>query len=220
MNKQYSKDEYENMRTKIIAQMNSMPYTDRKGRVYKYGELFPIEIIPHNYNETLAQDYVPTTEERASVLGYGWQQVEEKGYNPTKTAKDLPDTIAQMDDSILNEIILCEAWEVDKKKAQEHGCTKAFRISANELAIYRKWGVPLPHKCPNTRMFEKWQMRNLIDLYPRRCMCNDQSSINKHQNTVKHSHGDAHCPNEFETSYAPERSEIVYCESCYQSEIA
>ncbi len=220
LNKQYSKDEYENMRTKIIAQMNSMPYTDRKGRVYKYGELFPIEIIPHNYNETLAQDYVPTTEERASVLGYGWQQVEEKGYNPTKTAKDLPDTIAQMDDSILNEIILCEAWEVDKKKAQEHGCTKAFRISANELAIYRKWGVPLPHKCPNTRMFEKWQMRNLIDLYPRRCMCNDQSSINKHQNTVKHSHGDAHCPNEFETSYAPERSEIVYCESCYQSEIA
>ncbi len=28
------------------------------------------------------------------------------------------------------------------------------------------------------------------------------------------------CPNEFETSYAPERPEIVYCEKCYQQEVA
>ena len=28
------------------------------------------------------------------------------------------------------------------------------------------------------------------------------------------------CKNEFETSYAPERPEIIYCESCYNSEVA
>ncbi len=27
------------------------------------------------------------------------------------------------------------------------------------------------------------------------------------------------CNNEFETSYAPERPEIVYCERCYQNEV-
>jgi hypothetical protein len=27
------------------------------------------------------------------------------------------------------------------------------------------------------------------------------------------------CKNEFETSYAPEGSEIVYCERCYQQEV-
>ena len=27
------------------------------------------------------------------------------------------------------------------------------------------------------------------------------------------------CNNEFETSYAPERPEIVYCESCYNQEV-
>jgi hypothetical protein len=27
------------------------------------------------------------------------------------------------------------------------------------------------------------------------------------------------CQNEFETSYAPERPEIVYCEKCYQQEV-
>ena len=27
------------------------------------------------------------------------------------------------------------------------------------------------------------------------------------------------CDNEFETSYAPERPEIIYCESCYNKEV-
>ncbi len=27
------------------------------------------------------------------------------------------------------------------------------------------------------------------------------------------------CENEFETSYSPDRLEIIYCEKCYQSEV-
>lgn len=27
------------------------------------------------------------------------------------------------------------------------------------------------------------------------------------------------CQNEFETSYSPDRPEIIYCEKCYQQEI-
>ena len=41
-----------------------------------------------------------------------------------------------------------------------------------------------------------------------------------YQNTAKHFHDNNHCPNEFETSYAPDRSEIVYCEQCYNGEVA
>jgi hypothetical protein len=41
-----------------------------------------------------------------------------------------------------------------------------------------------------------------------------------YQNTVSHFHGDFPCPNTFETSYAPERPEIVYCEQCYNQEVA
>lgn len=32
-------------------------------------------------------------------------------------------------------------------------------------------------------------------------------------------HGNIPCPNEFQTSYAPDRPEIVYCEACYQAEV-
>jgi len=34
-----------------------------------------------------------------------------------------------------------------------------------------------------------------------------------------HFHGQEKCTVEFKTTYAPERSEIVYCEKCYQQEI-
>jgi len=41
----------------------------------------------------------------------------------------------------------------------------------------------------------------------------------KYENTVEHDHRDQPCSNEFETSYAPERREIVYCEGCYLREV-
>jgi hypothetical protein len=41
----------------------------------------------------------------------------------------------------------------------------------------------------------------------------------RYANTIAHFHGNEPCPNEFETSYAPERQEIVYCENCYNAEI-
>jgi len=40
-----------------------------------------------------------------------------------------------------------------------------------------------------------------------------------YSNTAAHFHDDSHCPNEFITSYAPDRPEIVYCEKCYQQEV-
>ncbi len=41
-----------------------------------------------------------------------------------------------------------------------------------------------------------------------------------YKNLAKHHlHGEKHCPNEFETSYAPDRPEIIYCEKCYQQEV-
>jgi len=205
LNKQYTKEEYENLKGKIISEMGKNPYIDKSGKTYKYGEFFPFEICPHKYNETLAQEYVPVSEEQACKIGYSWDNVEEKSYAPTKSWKELPDKI---DDSILSEIILCKAWDIDKGEAKNHKCTKVFRIIPNELAMYKKWGIPLPRECPNTRNFRMSQLRNPVNFYYRQCMCNK-----------KHPHHTGNCEIEFETSYAPNRPEIVYCEKCYQQEV-
>ncbi|MEK0337685.1 MAG: hypothetical protein QQN41_09670, partial [Nitrosopumilus sp.] len=122
--------------------------------------------------------------------------------------------------SILNEVILCQEWNSDAQKAQEHNCTKAFKIIPQELQFYRQMGIPLPRKCFNSRHYERTKQRNPLKLWRRICQCAGKISDNKvYQNTIEHFHKQDHCPNEFETTYAPERKEIVYCEKCYQEEV-
>ena len=216
LNKQYTRQEYEKMIPKIIEHMNEVPYTDRKGRVYRYGEFFPPELSPFAYNETIAQEYFPLTKEEVIEKGYRWRDPETRGYKITKHPEDLPDNVKDTDDAILKETIACE----HEGKCNEQ-CTTAFRIIESELQFYRKMNLPLPRLCPNCRHYQRLKQRNPLKLWPRKCQCAGRKSENRaYSNTGKHFHGENHCPNEFETSYSPEREEIVYCEQCYNSEIA
>ena len=107
LNKQYTKEEYESLVPKIIKHMNDMPYIDKKGRVYRYGEFFPPELSPFSYNETIAQEYFPLTKEEALNQGYSWKDPEPRNYQITLKNEDIPDHIKDVPDSILNEIIEC-----------------------------------------------------------------------------------------------------------------
>src|SRR3989338_4657776 len=64
-NKQYTKEEYEMLIPKIIEQMNTMPYIDKIGNTYKYGEFYPIEFSPFGYNETHASEFIFLTKQEA-----------------------------------------------------------------------------------------------------------------------------------------------------------
>ncbi len=133
LDKQYSKEEYEELVPKIIKQMDDMPYVDKNGRVYKYGEFFPAEISPFAYNETMAQEYFPLTKEEVNKQGYGWKEPDDRDYKITKISGSLPDDISDADDSLSNETIGCE----HEGKCSER-CTKAFRIIREELDLYKR----------------------------------------------------------------------------------
>jgi len=215
LNKKYTKEEYEALIPKIIQHMNDMPYTDRKGRIYKYGEFLPSEISPFAYNETIANDYFPLQQAEAEQNGFLWRETVERDYHITKPTADLPDHIRDTSDALTNEVIGC----AHQGKCM-HGCATAFKITPDELNLHRKLGVALPRLCFNCRHRERLAQRNPLRLWHSRCQCAGAKSENGvYQNTAKHSHGDGHCPNEFETSYAPDRPEIVYCEQCYQQEV-
>ena len=79
-------------------------------------------------------------------------------------------------------------------------CSKNYNITQNELLFYRKEILPLPRKCPNCRYKRRFDLRPPRKLWHRQCMKEE-------------------CPNEFETTYAPERPEKEYCESCYNKEV-
>ena len=220
LNKQYTKEKYLELISKIQAQMTEVPYVDKKGRIYKYGEFFPAELSPFPYGDSVAYDYYPLTKEEAAERGYPWRDPIKKDYNSAVKPQDLPDHIDQVDDTILNAIIECE----HEQKCNER-CTKAFRIIPMELEFYRKINVPLPRLSPNCRHYQRHKQRNPLTLWHRRCECEGQMSKlkgqNQYKNTADHIHHkkDEHCQNEFETTYAPERLEIVYCEACYLREV-
>ena len=220
LNKQYAKEEYETLVPKIIKHMNDMPYIDQKGRIYKYGEFFPPELSPFSYNETIAQEYFPLTKEEAINQGYSWKDPEPRNYQVTMTNDQIPDHIKDAPDSILNDIIQCALHELGSRATKcNEQCTEAYRIIPQELDFLRKMNLPLPRLCPNCRHYQRIKQRNPLKLWHRKCMCNNQDTRNKYQNTIEHEHKDNPCPNEFETTYAPERPEIFYCERRYLKEV-
>jgi len=217
LNKQYSKDEYEKLVPKLIQYMKDKPYVDKRGRTHAYGEFFPIEMSPFAYNETLAQEMYPLTKEEALSQGFAWREAQEKVHVPTRKSADIPDDIANVDDAILKEIIECQ----HKGQCQEQ-CTNAFRMIGPELEFYRQLGIPTPHLCSSCRHYARLKQRNPVRLWLRNCQCAGMKSANgSYANDSNHFHGTADtCPNQFQTPYAPDRPEIVYCEACYQSEVA
>ena len=209
-NKQYSKEDYFLLREKIIWHMNEMPYVDKGGRVYKYGEFFPPEFSPFAYNETMAQDLFPLAKEEAEKRGYLWREPEKRGYKITKKAKELPDDIKDVDDSILKETVGCTS------------CGLAYRIIPMELAFYRKISLPIPRLCPECRFRERFKFVNPPKWWHAKCQCAGEFDDRKiYKNVAAHTAHSAsdHCPNEFQTSYSSDRLEIVYCEVCYQNEV-
>lgn len=178
LNKRYSEEEYYKIKNQIITELKSKNL---------FGLFMPPEISPFAYNETVAQDNLPLTKERALAEGFKWQDdiqmTTDKG---TLKPEDIPDHIKDVQDSILNETLTCIS------------CSRNYRLTEPELTFYRKMVIPLPRKCFYCRHRERIEKRGPMHTYPRHC---------------------AKCQKTIQTSYAPDRPEIVYCEQCYQQEV-
>ena len=123
--------------------MDDMPYVDKKGRVYKFGEFFPTELSPYPYNESWAFTFNPKTKEEVLGEGWKWREPQERSYNISIKPEDLPDHIRDTKDDILNEAIKCEI------------CPRGYRITPQELQFLRQHNFPLPRRCPFCRIEEK-----------------------------------------------------------------
>ncbi len=214
LNKQYTKEEYKSLVEKIKKHMDDMPYIDKKGRVYRYGEFFPAELSSVSYSTTLAQEYFPLDKKTAIEDGYVWEEDSERNYNIEIETKDIPDNIIDVKDDFINKVIRCE-----HNGECNQLCTTAFKITKDELNFYHKMNLPLPRLCSNCRNFERLKQRTKLQSIHKKCSCDGLHSENKvYKNSVEHTHGGKHCPNEFETNYT-DNVDIVYCEKCYQAEV-
>ncbi len=140
LNKQYSKEEYEDRAKKIIKNMI---------RDKEWWEYVSPEFSPWWYNETVAQDYFSLTKEEVLKMWYQWNDYlpprpEAKKYIP---ASRLPESIDDIPDDILSWAIECEI------------SGKYFKITRPELDFYRKHHLPIPKKHYDVRRKERFERR-------------------------------------------------------------
>jgi len=200
LNKQYDKTEYLKLKEKIIAHMR---------KTNEWGEYFPSNVSPFAYNESMAQNYFPLTKAEALKAGYTWYDYPQRNYKVTLETKDLPKIFSDTKENITQEIIKCASQNFTDTKEKYPLCTTAFKLTSLELSLYKVFNLPIPDKCFPCRRQDRFKLRNPRKLWHRKCMCDRQN----------HDHGAGKCEVEFETSYAPDRPEIVYCEKCYQQEV-
>ena len=210
LNRPYEKAAYEQMRERIIAHMK---------KTGEWGEFFPATLSLFAYNETVAQDYFPLEKKEIIRRGLQWYDRPQREYKISMPYGAIPRTIKETSDSILRETIACSSQE-NAHPDKYSNCATAFRIAETELAFYRAMNLPIPDKCPVCRRQDRMAIRNPRKLWKRSCLCAGPTSENgAYQNQSAHFHAADPCPNEFETTYAPDRPEIVYCEQCYQAEV-
>jgi hypothetical protein len=161
LNKEYTKEEYEKLKAQIIEDMKKNPYTDPQGRVWTYGETFPLNQSLFGYNETTAFKFIPKTKEQALAEGYNWYDKVEAEHPTTINASELPETIVGTEDSIVDEVIKCM------------DCGRGYKVGQMELTLLRKMGIPAPHSCPKCRIKYRFSRLNPMKLWKRNCAkCN------------------------------------------------
>ncbi len=202
LNKQYTKEEYEKLVPKIIENMMTPPQSpsiegearNEQGEK-EWGEFFPSSLSSFGYNETVANEYFPLIRDVAlQYLNKDWKQVFNRSDYESpfpKVEKIIPANKLPENIKEIPDYILNLAIECEITK-------KPFRIIAQELNFYRKHNLPIPRRHPDQRHLDRMELRNPRKLFMRKC---DK------------------CGKEIQTTYAPERPEIVYCEECYEKEI-
>lgn len=163
----------------------------------EWGEMFPISMAPFGYNETLAQEFYPISAEHAAQKGWPWREnLGKTTGRETKQHTEIDRDIHHVPETICADILACE------------DCRKNYRIEKKEFAYYLQHGISIPRKCFDCRYMLRVKLRAPRNLWPRGCQCTNLS----------HGH-EATCPEHFETSFAPQRPELVFGRKCYEAEV-
>lgn len=172
LNKQYSKEAYEELVPRII---NHMIQTG------EWGEFFPISFSPFAYNESLAIEYFPLTKEAVNKQGWQWHE-ELLGSTYQGELVSIPNDIQTIPENFIEKILTCES------------CQKHYRIIRQELNLYRRFNIPVPHECIECRHKKRTAENTRITIFGRNC---------------------SQCNKPLQTTYPPEAKEIIYCETCF-----
>lgn len=146
LNKQYTKEAYEKLVAHIIEELQ---------KAGQWGEFFPYELAPCDYNETVAMEYFPLKKEEALKLGARWHEdIVEKIEGEESKA---PNDVREVDESIFEKVLKCELTG------------KKYKILPQEFKFYQKMKLPLPRRHPDQRHYDRLKLHDAHRLWERKC---------------------------------------------------
>lgn len=158
LNKQYSKEEYQELKAKIIENMKETPLRQGyEGQVGEYGKFLPYSMSTGPFNFSTAYFYFPETKkEEILALGGYWQDIDESHIEGMPTNK-LPDSILEVDESICKQALICPVtgWR--------------FNIALNEFNFYKANNIPLPRYHFDIRIKNNMKYASILKSYPYKC---------------------------------------------------
>ncbi len=145
LNKQYSPEEFRRLAGRLAAHMRETG---------EWGRFFPSSISLFGYNETVASDFYPLSEEEALAAGFRWHKEKEK--QQTGGPQIPPEGV--MD----REHLLKTVWNcID--------CGGPHRIQPHEAVLHDKIGVPPPPHCFHCRHSARVREVNRRIFFDRSC---------------------------------------------------
>jgi hypothetical protein len=148
LNKQYSKEEYEKLKEKIIFDMK------KRG---EYGKFLPYSMSAGPFNFSTSFLYFgDTKKEDILKLGGYWEDIDENNIEGMSTS-ELPDDIKDVPDDIINKALICPetGWR--------------FNIAQNELIFYRENNIPLPRYHFDVRIKNQLKYLTILKSFRYKC---------------------------------------------------
>ncbi len=150
LNKQYTEEEYFKIIDSIKTNMlENGEYSDGPG----------LEFSAQAYNFSIGQILYPLTKEEIKKIGGYIAKEPETNIDNMETLEihQLPETITEVTDDILDKAIICEITG------------RPFRITSSELIFLRRLGIPLPTVHPSVRMETRWKISPVGKKYQAVC---------------------------------------------------
>ena len=183
LNKPYSEQEYEMTARKLLEHIKSTG---------EWGEFFPAQLSPYDYNESSAQTHFPLSQEEIIHRGLGWHESEKN----EKNTDFEPLTIDQYDEKKIG--YEESKVHIDNLLQATLSCLntgKKYKILPQELAFYIENNIAIPRHHPVIRSEIRMGQTLPMELHNRTC---------------------SDCWQAISTSYAPGWPEKILCEECYR----
>ena len=167
LNKQYTKEEYEKLLSRIISHMTEMPYIDKKGNKHHFGDFLPIELSYFGYNDSMANDVFPLTEKEIKENGFKYQENQHRDtIEGVLSVDNIPDDINDVKNEILNNIYVSNG--------------RQYKITKDELNFYKKYQIPIPRESFHDRFIRRSKLMTSFKLYKSKSSKSGEEIVTSH----------------------------------------